>query len=108
MSDFDKYLDAIKKGSKELVKQTFKKGGDDAKEIFDAHLQDSEEQLKRWTALLANADITQFEFTLLLNNQITLSRMKLRTIKVIGKKSAIEFRDKLRSLFIDTAVDIFL
>lgn len=108
MAKFDDYLNEVKKGAKALLGETFKKGRSEATRIFETHLQRTESRLKRWTKLLANGDITELEFKLLVNNQVTLGKMKLRTIKVIGKKSAMEFRDKLRALFIDTAFNTFL
>lgn len=108
MASFDTYLKKIKKGAQSILNETLKKGTTEANEIFEAHLKKSEEKLARWTNLLERGELTDVEFVLLVNNQVTLSRMRLRTIKVIGKKSAIEFRDKLRALFINTAFDMFL
>lgn len=108
MASFDNYLKTIKKDTKKLLDNTLKKGKSEASEIFEAHLKNSEERLQRWTNLLERGEITTVEFKLLVNNQVTLNKMRLRTIKVIGKKSALEFRDKLRALFIDTAFDMFL
>lgn len=108
MPSFDDYLNAVKIGAKDLLRETFDNGEAEAAAIFEAHLVKSEERLRRWTNLLAAGDITEFEYQLLINNQITLGRMRLRTIKVIGTKSAIIFRDRLRALFIETAFNMFL
>lgn len=108
MSKFDTYLDEVLGDAKILLDGTFKRGKKEARAILESHVDNSKERLQRWTKLLANGDITQFEFKLLLNNQITLGRMRLRTVKVIGKKAALEFRDKLRALFIDKAFDVFV
>lgn len=108
MSKFDDYLDSVMSDARALLGSTFKKGKNEAKDILEAHVKNSEERLQRWTKLLASGDITRFEFSLLINNQITLGRMRLRTVKVIGKRAALDFRDKLRTLFIDKAFDMFL
>ena len=108
MSKFDTYLDEVMGDARILLNSSLKKGKDEARAILEAHVENSKERLKRWTKLLAKGEITKFEFKLLLNNQITLGRMRLRTIKVIGKKAALEFRDKLRALFIDKAFETFL
>ena len=108
MPSFDDYLDAVREGAKDLLKETFTRGEVQASEIFEAHLLKSRERLQRWTKLLAEGEITELEFKLLVNNQITLGKMRLRTVKVIGKKSAILFRDRLRQLFIDTAFNMLL
>lgn len=108
MSKFDQFKDTILDDGRKLITSTFKKGRIEAKDIFEVHLLESEVKLKRWTKLLARGDITQSEFKMLVNSQVTLGKMQLRVIKVIGKKSAMEFREKLRELFIDTAFSIFL
>ncbi len=108
MSKFDDYLTAIKKDATTLLGSTLRQGKREAKEILLAHVANSEERLKRWTTLLADGDITPREYKLLINNQITLGRMRLRTVEVIGKRAALDFRDKLRSLFVDKAVAMFL
>jgi hypothetical protein len=108
MSKFDDYLDEVLKDAKVLLKGTIKQGREEAEAILDAHVENSKERLQRWTKLLASGDLTSREFKILVNNQITLGRMRLRTVQVIGKRAAIEFRDSLRALFIDKAFDIFL
>lgn len=108
MSDFDDFLKEIIRNGKLLANRTFKRGRDEAKKIMEAHLRNSEERFKRWTRLLARGDISELEFKLLVNNQITLTRMRLRTVRVIGKKAALEFRDGLRGLIVDAARTIFL
>lgn len=108
MSKFDEYIDAVMTDAKVLLNNSIGEGKKEAKAILEAHVENSKERLQRWTNLLASGDLTKREFRLLLNNQITLGRMRLRTIEVIGKQAAITFRDNLRSLFIDKAFEIFL
>ena len=108
MSDFDEYLKAVLEDAEVLLDNTIGRGKEEARAILEAHVENSKDRLKRWTRLLANKDITEREYKLLINSQITLSRMRLRTVQVIGKKAALEFRDKLRRLFIDKAFEIFL
>lgn len=108
MSRFDDYLKRIKRGSRALLKETLQSGVDEAREIVEAHLKQSEGKLRRWTALLAKGELTESEFKLLVNNQVSLGRMKLRTVEVIGKRSAIDLRDGLRDLLVDAAFAVFL
>ena len=108
MSKFDDYLDAVMADAKVLLSSTIKEGKKEAKAILEAHVENSKERLERWTRLLAHGDIKKREFELLINNQITLGRMRLRTVEVIGKRAALDFRNSLRALFIDKAFDIFL
>ena len=108
MAKFDIFFEEILRGGNLLVNRTFKRGRAEAKKIVKAHLRNSEDRFKRWTKLLAKGDISEREFRLLVNNQISLTRMRLRTIRVIGKRAAIEFRENLRGLIIDAAVGVFL
>ena len=108
MSKFDEYLDAVMADAKILLSSTIREGKKEAREILEAHVQNSKDRLQRWTKLLANGDLEKREFQLLINNQITLGRMRLRTVEVIGKRAALDFRNALRSLFIDKAFEIFL
>ena len=108
MSKFDEYLDAVMADAKALLSGTIKRGKNEARAILEAHVDNSKERLQRWTKLLANGDIEKREFELLINNQIKLGRMRLRTVEVIGKRAALDFRNALRSLFIDKAFEIFL
>jgi|GEM_PF-3414443 len=108
MSKFDDYLDSVMQDARALLGTTIKQGRDEAQEILEAHVQNSRSRLERWTKLLADGDLKKREFELLINNQVTLGRMRLRTVEVIGKKAALEFRNRLRALFIDKAFEVFL
>ncbi len=108
MSRFDDYLRTIQRGSRKLVRRTLSKGAEQGRRIVEDHLEQSEDKLRRWTSLLANGELTEAEFKLLVNNQISLGRMKLRTVEVIGKRAAIDLRDGLRELLVDAAFAVFL
>lgn len=108
MSRFDDYLDAVMADAKVLLNSTVKQGSEEAKAILEAHVDNSKIRLERWTILLTHGHLKKREFELLINNQITLGRMRLRTVEVIGKRAALDFRNSLRALFIDKAFDIFL
>lgn len=108
MSKFDEYLDAVMADARILLSSTIRDGRKEATEILEAHVENSKERLRRWTKLLASGDLEKREFQLLINNQITLGRMRLRTVDVIGRRTALDFRDSLRSLFIDKAFEILL
>jgi len=108
MSKFDDYLNSVMADAKVLLNNTIKEGRKEARAILETHVENSKDRLRRWTKLLASGDLSEREFRLLVNNQVTLGRMRLRTIEVIGKQAAITFRDNLRSLFIDKAFEVFL
>lgn len=108
MSTFDNYVDSVFTQGRALIAATFTQTRDESRAIFETHLTNSRERLDRWTKLLVLGELRPEEFKLLVNNQVTLGRMRMRTTKVIGKAAARDFRDKLRGIFIDNAFSHFL
>lgn len=108
MAKFDKFKAQLLVEGRALVSSTFKAGAGEARTIFEDHLKDSEEKLKRWTRLLAEGQLDKDEFKILIKSQVTLGKMRLRVVSVIGKKSTMVFRERLRKLIIDTAFSVFL
>lgn len=108
MSKFDDYVSSVVTEARKLLDSNVSRGRKEAREILEAHVANSRERLQRWTRLLANGEITRAEFRLLVNSQITLGKMRLRTVRVIGKRAALDLRNNLRALFIDKAFEIFL
>jgi hypothetical protein len=108
MSKFDEYLSSVAAEARKLLDSQVSRGKREAQEILEAHVANSRGRLQRWTRLLANQEITKREFRLLVNSQITLGKMRLRTVRVIGKRAALDLRNSLRALFVDKAFEIFL
>lgn len=108
MSKFDEYLSSVVTEARKLLDSSVSRGRKEAREILETHIANSRERLQRWTRLLANGEITKREFTLLVNSQVTLGKMRLRTVRVIGKRAALDLRNSLRALFVDKAFEIFL
>lgn len=106
--EFKKFLRAIKRDSRALLRTSFRRGQDQAKEIVETHLNNSESRFKRWTRLLASGQIRQREFEILTNSQITLTRMRLRTVKAISRSASTEFRNRLREIIRERALKIFV
>ena len=105
---FEEYFASTLKDARTLLGQSFKRGKKEATKILNDHAENSRSRIKRWTKLLANKQIREAEYKLLVNSQVTLTRMRLRTVKVIGKKASREFRDALRDMIIKGAITAFL
>ncbi len=108
MSKFDDYLNSVVAEARKLLDNKISRGKKEARAILETHVANSRERLQRWTRLLANKEITEAEFRLLVNSQVTLGKMRLRTVRVIGKRAALDLRNSLRALFIDKAFEVFL
>ncbi len=108
MSKFDDYLNSVVAEARKLLDNKIIRGKKEARAILETHVANSRERLQRWTRLLANKEITEAEFRLLVNSQVTLGKMRLRTVRVIGKRAALDLRNSLRALFIDKAFEVFL
>ncbi|MCG6981413.1 MAG: hypothetical protein LJE88_08370 [Deltaproteobacteria bacterium] len=108
MADFDKYFDILQKNLEDLVRNTWKDFIDAAGADGQAFLLETKEDLKRWTRLLANGDLTREEFEFLVDSKEDL--LKLKALKKLGlTKVRIQmFQTAVIGLIIDTAFDFFL
>jgi len=68
MADFDKYFDKLVKNLEDLVKNNWKDFLDAAEADGKAFLLETKEDLKRWTRLLSNGDLTREEFEFLVGS----------------------------------------
>jgi len=104
MADFDKYFDKLVKNLEDLVKNNWKDFLDAAEADGKAFLLETKEDLKRWTRLLSNGDLTREEFEFLVGS------LKLKALKKLGlTKVRIQmFQTAVIGLIIDTAFDFFL
>lgn len=108
MADFDKYFDKLVKNLEYLVKNNWKDFLDAAEADGKAFLLETKEDLKRWTRLLSNGDLTREEFEFLVGSKEDL--LKLKALKKLGlTKVRIQmFQTAVIGLIIDTAFDFFL
>jgi len=108
MADFDKYFDKLVKNLEDLVKNNWKDFLDAAEADGKAFLLENKEDLKRWTRLLSNGDLTREEFEFLVGSKEDL--FKLKALKKLGlTKVRIQmFQTAVIGLIIDTAFDSFL
>jgi hypothetical protein len=93
MSKFDDLLTEIESGIEDLAKTSAKDYIDEIKKDGSAFLTEIEEDLKRWTTLLANGDITGDEFKLLIESNRALLEMKALTKAGMAKKRTQDIID---------------
>ena len=108
MADFDKYFDNLLRNLEDLMKNNWKNFLDAAEADGKAFLLETKGDLKRWTRLLANGEITREEFELLVGSKEDL--LKLKALKKLGltKVRMQMFQAAVIGLIIDTAFDFFL
>ena len=108
MSDFDKFFDTLLEKFEDLVKSNWKDFVDAAKGDGEQFLRDTRDDLKRWTTLLSNGELTRDEFEFLVGSKEDL--LKLVGLKQLGltKVRLQMFQAAVIGLVIDTAFDFFL
>ncbi len=108
MSGFDDYIDSVLQGFQQVAKDAFKgfeqEAGKDAQEFLDEIQRD----LKRWTDLLAENQITKQDFADLLQAKETLIKMRRLKQEGILKAKLNKGRVELMDLLIKTAFSVFL
>lgn len=82
MAKFDDFVDTIEKGVKELAEKTLKGFKDQAVSDTKKFLEASKKDLKRWTKLLANGELSQDDFEWLVLGRKDV--MELHTLKQTG------------------------
>ena len=108
MSKFDDFLDIIKEElpdlSIELIEDFKDQGVDDAEKFLD----DTKDDLKRWTQLLAKGQLNKDEFTFLVQSQKDL--FELHALKQAGLAliAAQKFRDGVVDLIAGAASKTFI
>lgn len=108
MSNFDDFVEAVKEGAKELAQETFNDFREDAKADAQAFIDKFKEDLKRWTKLLAQGDLSEQDFSDLIQAKKALAEIHLLRQKGVALTKLERFRSGLVNLIIDTAFDVFL
>ena len=103
--DFSEIFKQLKDQVIDLAKLTVNKFKDEA--IADAHklLDESKEDLERWTKLLAEGSISSSEFEFLAANGIGLFQMSLLQNTILAKVKIDQFRNSVLNLIINTIFD---
>jgi len=108
MATFDDYVKELRKGGKKLAQDLVAGLEADALSDMNAFLKKSENELERWTALLAAGEITKRDFTDLVQAQKALAELHKLTKAGVGATKLDRFRTDLISLLINTALKVYL
>jgi hypothetical protein len=108
MSKFDDFVEAVLGGAKDLAKEVFDGLEDNAKADAKAFLDKAESDLKRWTKLLAVKEITERDFSDLVQAKKALAEIHALTQAGVALVRLERFRSGLIDLVIDTAFEVFI
>jgi galactokinase len=108
MSNFDDYVQAVEEGVKELAKKTLKGFKDEALSDAKEFLQSSQDDLQRWTKLLARGELSQDDFEWLVVGRKDVAELHALKQSGLAMIRLDRFRNALLDLVIDTAFDVFL
>lgn len=108
MGDFSDYLKTLEDGIKNLAEKMLKGFQDEALKDGKEFLKKTQEDLKRWTRLLASKELTQDDFEWLVIGKKDLAELHLLKQKGLSLVRIDRFRNSLIDLIIDSAIDVFL
>jgi hypothetical protein len=108
MSKFDDFTKTVLGGVKGLATGTLKDFLASAKDDAKAFLQQSEDNLRRWTRQLALNELSKDEFEELVRGQAEVAEMAALTQAGITAARIQRFRDALINLVIDAAFKTFI
>jgi hypothetical protein len=108
MSQFAEFTEKIANGiidkAREILGEFQDQAVGDAKKFID----DTNDELQRWTKQLAKGGLTKDEFIFLVKSQKDLFDLHGLKQAGLGLIAAQNFRDAVIDLVINTAVDVFL
>ena len=108
MPDFDDFLENLKKGLEELAKKNWREFREAAEKDGKAFVEKTKEDLRRWTKLLAQGDLSKDDFEFLVAGKKDLAEMEALKQAGLTLVRLERFQNALISLVIDTAFETFL
>ncbi len=108
MPDFNDFWENLKNGLTELVEENWKEFKDAAEKDGNAFYDKTKKDLKRWTKLFAQGDLTKDDFEWLLAGKKDLAEMEALKQAGLALARVEKFQNAIISLVIDTAFDTFL
>lgn len=108
MPDFDDFLENLKKGLEELAKKNWAEFREAAEKDGKAFVEKTKEDLRRWTKLLAQGDLSKDDFEFLVAGKKDLAEMEALRQAGLTLVRLERFQNALISLVIDTAFETFL
>lgn len=108
MASFDDFVEALKNGAKDLAKEIFDGFEDEASNDAKAFLEKTKEDMRRWTKLLAQGELTEQDFSDLVQAKKALAEIHTLRQTGVTLTKLERFRSGFINLLIDTAFDVFL
>lgn len=108
MADFNAYLAALKTELPEFVAYSWKNEKSAALKDAQAFVQQAEEDLERWTALLARGDLTRDDFEWLVAGKKDLAELNALKRKGLSRVALERFINGLIDTIVTTAFRVFL
>lgn len=108
MASFDDFVEALKNGAKDLAKEIFDGFEDEASNDAKAFLEKTKEDMRRWTKLLAQGELTEQDFSDLVQAKKALAEIHTLRQTGVSLTKLERFRSGFINLLIDTAFDVFL
>jgi len=105
---FDDFTKAVKNGSGDLAKEIFGGLGKEARKDTKAFLEKTEQDMQRWTKLLSAGELTEQDFSDLVEAKQALAEIHELTQKGVALTKRERFRKGLIKLVVDSAVDVYL
>lgn len=108
MATFDDYEKELGRGVRKLAQKLVDGFEEEALSDMNTFMGKSRKNLERWTRLLAAGALSKEDFQDLLEAQKALAELHELTRVGIGHTKIERFRTDLISLFIDTAMKVYL
>lgn len=108
MANFDEFLQRVTGGITDLARQMISDFKDQAIDDAKSFVEDTREDIQRWTMLLAKGDLRKDEFEFLTKSKKDLFKLHALTQAGATLITVQKFRDAVIDLVINTAVDVFL
>ncbi len=108
MADFNDFWESVTKGLADLAEKNWKEFREAAEKDGNAFLDRTEEDLRRWTKLLAQGDLSQDDFEWLVAGKKDLAEMEALKQAGLALVRLERFRNALISLVVDTAFETFV
>jgi len=108
MADFDEFFNILKIKLEELIKKDWKNIIKEAEKDLNPFLNETKEDLRRWTKLLTEKKLTKDEFKFLIESKKDL--LKLASLKQLGlaKVKMQMFQTSIIGLITESAISTFL
>ena len=102
MADFNEIFEELKDNATKLIKLTVSNFKDQAEKDTKKFLEESKDNLERWTRLLINGELSTSEFEFLVESQKDLLVLNALRQSGLAKIRVDHFKNSLLNLIVDT------